>query len=62
MGQAKQRGTYEERQAKAISRNNELAKHILENPRLAHARRRMALIGIRRMATELTAAGILKVT
>lgn len=56
MGQAKSRGTFEERLAKAVSRNEALKAKVVANPNLAKFERRY---GMQRLATRLIMSGML---
>lgn len=60
MGQAKQRGTFEERQAMAVSRNKEIERQLpaieAKNPAAGRLIRKG---GVQRLATVLVAAGVI---
>ena len=56
MGQAKRRGTFEERLAKAVARNQALEGKISKSPALVKFQRRY---GSPRMATRLIMSGLL---
>jgi hypothetical protein len=59
MGQAKQRGTFEQRAEQAKARNIQLAEHIKSHPQKAMFQKHIARHGIQNFATRLVAAGIL---
>lgn len=56
MGQARKRGTFEERLAKALARNQALEAKITQSPILSKAQRKY---GTQRLATRLIMAGLL---
>jgi hypothetical protein len=56
MGEAKRRGTFEERLAKAVARNQALEGKIADKPDLVKFKHRY---GMQRMATRLIMSGLL---